>query len=206
MRPGKIVCVGWNYRSHLEETDAVLPERPLIFLKATSTLVADGEPVRIPRDVGAIHHEVELALVIGKEGKNVDRSEAMSHISHLAVFNDITARDLQTSARDKGEPWCLSKSMDCFGPISAYTPIEDAPPIEELTLELRVNGELRQSASCRQMVFGPEELIPYISRFMTLEVGDIIITGTPEGVGPLEPGDVVEARIPGVATLRNPIV
>lgn len=206
MRPGKIICIGWNYRSHLQETDAVLPEAPLLFLKPSSSLVYDGQPIRLPVGLGAVHHEVELALIIGKGGREIPSDEALSHISHLAAFNDITARDLQTAARARGDPWSLSKGMDTFGPISRPIPIGSVLDLGDLRLELRVNGELRQHGNSSQMVFGPQFLISYISRFMTLEEGDIIATGTPEGVGPLLPGDIVEAWVEDVGQVTNPVI
>ncbi|MFA7342520.1 MAG: fumarylacetoacetate hydrolase family protein [Candidatus Methanomethylophilaceae archaeon] len=206
MKPGKIVCVGWNYRSHLQETDAALPEEPLLFLKPSSCLVYDGQPIRLPPGVGSVHHEVELALIIGKDGRDIKEEDALLHISHLAAFNDVTARDLQTAARSRGEPWSLSKGMDTFGPISHLVPLESVADLENLRLELRVNGEMRQHGNSGQMVFGPRQLIAYISRFMTLEEGDIIATGTPEGVGPLQPGDFVEAWVEGVGRVGNPVI
>ena len=202
--PTKIVCVGWNYRPHILETDAVLPKEPIIFTKPPSCIIRDGEDIVIPEGVTNVQHEVELALIVGKRCKNVPESEALGHISHVAVFNDITARDMQSSARDTGNPWSLAKGMDTFGPISEYVPI-DGIDISDLTLMLDVNGERKQIGYTKDMIFTPAFLIAYISRFMTLEVGDIIATGTPEGISEIISGDVVVATIDGVGSLTNKV-
>lgn len=205
MKPGKIIGIGWNYRSHLEETDAELPEAPVVFLKPSSCLIGDGDNIELPEGIGEVHHELELALIIGKDGRNIAEADALSHVSHLAVFNDITARDLQTKARHRGDPWALSKGMDTFGAMSEPVPIQSVKDLNNLRLELKVNGKLRQQGRTSLMIFSPEFLVSYLSAFMTLEKGDIIITGTPEGVGRILPGDVVEAKIFGVGSLRNPV-
>ena len=205
MRCGKIVCVGQNYREHIREMRSDEPAEPVLFLKPSTSLIGDGEAILIPEGVGTVHHEVELALVIGTGGKDIPEKEALSHVSHLAVFNDVTARDVQTAARKAGLPWALAKGMDTFAPMSRPIRSDQVPDLHSLDLELRVNGELRQKGSTAQMIFPPELLISYISRFMTLEEGDIIATGTPSGVGQLQPGDIVEASVAGVGTLRNPV-
>lgn len=205
MRCGKIVCVGQNYREHIREMSSDEPAEPVLFLKPPTSLIGDGEAILIPEGIGTVHHEVELALVIGTGGRDVPEEQALSHVSHLAVFNDVTARDVQTAARKAGLPWALAKGMDTFAPMSGPIPSDRVPDLRSLDLELRVNGELRQKGNTAQMIFPPERLISYISRFMTLEEGDIIATGTPSGVGPLRPGDIVEAAVAGVGTLRNPV-
>jgi len=205
MRCGKIVCVGQNYREHIREMRSDEPAEPVLFLKPSTSLISDGEAILIPEGIGMVHHEVELALIIGKGGKGISEKEALSHVSHVAVFNDVTARDVQTAARKAGLPWALAKGMDTFAPLGAQVPLGQVPDIHSLELELRVNGELRQKGNTAQMIFPPERLISYISRFMTLEPGDAIATGTPSGVGPLQPGDVVEAAVLGVGKLRNPV-
>lgn len=206
MRANKIVAVGWNYRSHLGETDAQMPTEPIVFLKPTSAIITDGEAIRIPPGVGRVDHEVELAVIIGKDASRVTVEDALSHVSHLAVANDVTARDIQNKARKTGNPWALSKGMDTFAPLSEPVPLDSVDDIQDLRLELKVNGELRQRGRTSLMIFPVAELIAYISRFMTLETGDVIMTGTPEGIGPLLPGDEVVAKIDGVGTLRNPVV
>lgn len=205
MRCGKIVCVGQNYREHIREMRSDEPPEPVLFLKPSTSLISDGEAILIPEGIGIVHHEVELALIVGSGGKGIAEKDALSHISHVAVFNDVTARDVQSAARKAGLPWALAKGMDTFAPLGEQVPLDRVPDLHSLDLELRVNGELRQKGNTAQMIFPPERLISFISRFMTLEPGDVIATGTPSGVGPLRPGDSVEAIVHGVGTIRNPV-
>lgn len=200
---GKIVCIGQNYRAHAKEMNSEPPKEPILFLKPASALIGDGEIIEAG-DVGRVDHEVELALIIGRKAKRVAESEALGFVSHLAVFNDVTARELQGQARKVGNPWSLAKGMDTFAPMSEPVPVSSVMDVHDLDLELKVNGQVRQKGNTSDMIFPPERLIAYISRFMTLEAGDIIATGTPEGVSPLNDGDVVEARVAGVGSLRNP--
>ncbi|MBO5669860.1 MAG: fumarylacetoacetate hydrolase family protein [Candidatus Methanomethylophilaceae archaeon] len=200
----KIVCVGWNYRPHITETDAILPKEPIIFIKPPSCIIHDGDNIVIPEGVTNVQHEVELALIVGKRCKDVPEQGALEYISHVAVFNDITARDMQTSARDIGNPWSLAKGMDTFGPISEYVAI-DGIDLSALELTLDVNGERKQIGHTKDMIFTPEFLISYISRFMTLEPGDIIATGTPEGISEIVSGDVVCASIDGIGSVTNTV-
>lgn len=202
MQHSKIVCIGQNYRAHVKEMRSAEPEEPMLFLKPSSAIIGDGEVIEAG-PVGRVDHEVELALVIGRTARKVPEAEALSHVSHLAVFNDITARDMQAKARKAGNPWTLSKGMDTFAPMSRPVPIARVKDVHDLDLELRVNGEVRQKGNTGDMIFGPEALVSYISRYMTLEPGDIIATGTPEGVSPLNDGDRVDASIPGVGAVRN---
>jgi len=205
MRCGKIVCVGQNYRAHVKEMLSEEPAEPVLFLKPSTALIEDGQAIIVPPGIGTLHHEVELALIVGRACKNVPPEEALQYIRSVAVFNDVTARDVQSTARKAGLPWALSKGMDTFAPMSAPVPLREVGDLHVLDLELRVNGELRQKGNTSQMIFPPEQLISYISRFMTLERGDIIATGTPSGVSPLEPGDKIVATISGVGTLCNPV-
>jgi 2-keto-4-pentenoate hydratase/2-oxohepta-3-ene-1,7-dioic acid hydratase in catechol pathway len=202
MQHCKIICIGQNYRAHVQEMRSTAPPEPMLFLKPSSAIIGDGEVIEAG-PVGRVDHEVELALIIGRTARKVAEAEALSHISHLAVFNDITARDMQSVARNAGNPWTLSKGMDTFAPMSRPVPISRVRDVHDLDLELRVNGEVRQKGNTGDMIFGPEVLVSYISGFITLEPGDIIATGTPEGVSPLNDGDRVEASIPGVGAVRN---
>jgi acylpyruvate hydrolase len=205
MRCGKIVCVGQNYREHIREMRSEEPSEPVLFLKPSTSLLGDGKAIIIPPGIGEVHHEVELALIIGRRGKNIPVEKALQYVRSVAVFNDVTARGLQTLARKAGLPLALAKGMDTFAPMSEPVPIGHVGDLHQLELELRVNEELRQKGSTAQMIFPPEQLISYISRFMTLERGDIIATGTPSGVGPLVAGDEVTATISGVGVLWNPV-
>ncbi len=198
----KIICIGQNYRAHAKELKLEEPKEPVLFMKPSSALIADGEVIRAP-DIGRIDHEVELALIIGSTTKNVKEQDVLGHIGGIAAFNDITARDLQAKARKAGLPWTLSKGIDTFAPMSRMVPLSEVSNVDSLDLELKVNGEIRQSGNTSDMIFGPEKLVAYISKFITLEKGDIIATGTPEGVGPLIEGDIVEASILGVCSVKN---
>lgn len=206
MTPTKIVCIGWNYRSHIRELESELPREPTVFLKPPSCLIGSGDDIVIPAGVTNVQHEVELALVFGKRCRNASEGEAMGFVSHVAVFNDISARDMQTAARKAGNTWDLSKGMDTFGPMSEPVPIDCVPDVQDLELTLTVNGEVRQRGNTRDMIFPVPRLIAYVTRFMTMEPGDVLITGTPEGVSEIRPGDVVVAEIEGVGRLENRVV
>jgi len=200
---GKIVCIGQNYWEHIKELHNEVPVEPVIFLKPASSLISDGEEIVIPAGLGRVDHEVELALVIGTAGKNLSGLDALKHVSHLAVFNDVTARDMQNAARKAGMPWALAKGLDTFAPMSAPISFERGMELDNLDLLLTVNGEVRQKGTTADMIHNSAVLIAYVSKWMRLEPGDIIATGTPKGVSPLHPGDVVEASIPGVGRVRN---
>ena len=203
MRPGKIVCIGQNYHAHIKELKSEVPTEPVIFLKPSTAYIGDGEDIIIPAGLGRVDYEGELAIVIGKRAKHVARKDALKHVDAAAVLNDVTARDVQSIARKSGLPWALAKGMDTFAPLSEPRRIDDVPDLQSLNLETRLNGELRQNGHISDMIFPVEELIAYISRYMTLEPGDVIATGTPEGVGHIKAGDMVEIVIPGVGKLRN---
>ena len=206
MSPSKIVCIGWNYRSHVRELESELPREPTVFLKPPSCLIGGGEGIVIPAGVTNVQHEVELALIFGRRCKNVSEEDALLCISEVAVFNDVSARDMQTAARKAGNTWDLSKGMDTFGPMSDPVPVGSVGNLQDLELTLAVNGEVRQRGNTRDMIFTVPELISYVTRFMTMEPGDILITGTPEGVSEIRPGDVVRAEIEGVGVVTNPVV
>jgi 2-keto-4-pentenoate hydratase/2-oxohepta-3-ene-1,7-dioic acid hydratase in catechol pathway len=199
-RPSKIVCVGRNYVEHARELGNEVPERPLIFLKPPSSLVADGEAIRLPAQSQRVEHEGEIAIVIGRRATDVREEDAWSHVAGVAPLNDVTARDLQ---KTDGQ-WTRAKGFDTFCPMGAVVPIESVDR-DSLEVVCRVNGQERQRGSVRQMAFSIPALLAYITSVMTLEPGDVVATGTPAGVGPLAPGDVVEVEIPGVGTLGNPV-
>ncbi len=201
----KIICIGWNYKPHLKELKGQLPEVPLVFLKPSTCIIHDGDEIVIPEGVTNVQYECELALVFGKGGKDISEEDAMSYVSHIAVFNDVTARDMQNELWRRGDAWSLAKGMDTFGPISDYVPL-GGTDVNNLHLTLKVNGEIRQDGNTSDMIFSPARLISYVSRYMTIEEGDIMATGTPEGVGEIRPGDIVELEIEGVCSLRNRVV
>ena len=199
-RPSKIVCVGRNYVAHAKELGNEVPERPLIFLKPPSSLVGDGEAIVLPRASERVEFEGEIALVIGRRGRDVAVGEAWDYVAGIAPLNDVTARDLQ---KTDGQ-WTRAKGFDTFCPMGAMVPLVgiDRDALEVVT---RVNGQERQRGRVSEMAFDVPSLVAYISAVMTLEPGDVIATGTPAGVGPLQPGDVVEVEIPGAGILRNPV-
>jgi 2-keto-4-pentenoate hydratase/2-oxohepta-3-ene-1,7-dioic acid hydratase in catechol pathway len=199
--PTKVVCVGKNYADHAAEMGSDVPERPILFLKPPTSVVGPLRAVRYPRDSNEVHHEAELAVVIGKVTKDVDIEDVGPHILGYTAANDVTARDLQ---RLDGQ-WTRAKGFDTFCPLGPAIDT-DLDPQESLSIVCRVNGEVRQSGITSDMVFGVGELVSYISRVMTLLPGDVVLTGTPEGVGPVEPGDRMEVEIEGIGTLINPVV
>lgn len=197
--PGKIVCVGRNYAAHAKELGNEVPERPLLFFKPPSAVIGDGETIRLPAASSRVDHEAEIALVIGRRAHRVAAADAMAHVAGIACANDVSARDLQ---KLDGQ-WARAKGFDTFCPLGAI--VRDGFDWDDLEIVGRVNGEVRQHGHVRDMIFPMAELVAYISAIMTLEPGDVILTGTPEGVGPLAAGDTVEVEIPGVARLTNPV-
>ncbi len=200
----KVICIGWNYRPHLKELKGQLPQVPLIFLKPSTCIIHDGDEIVIPKGITNVQYECELALVFGKGGKDIPEEDAMSYVSHIAVFNDVTARDMQNECRKRGDAWSLAKGMDTFGPVSDYVPAKGVD-VNNLHLTLKVNGEIRQDGHTSDMIFPPAKLISYVSNYMTIEEGDIMATGTPEGVGEIVSGDVVELEIEGLCKLTNKV-
>lgn len=201
-RPTKIVCVGRNYAAHAKELGNVVPDRPLLFLKPPSSLIANGESIVLPLDSQRVEHEGEIGVIIGSRTRNIPEAEAISAVAGYLPLNDVTARDLQKL----DEQFTRAKGFDTFCPIGDAIPAFKIPQWREIEVICRVNGEVKQHGHARDMVFGIPYLIAYISRVMTLETGDIIATGSPEGVGPLHPGDVVEVEIPGFDAVQNPVV
>jgi len=199
-RPSKVVCVGKNYRAHAAELGTEMPAQPLIFLKPPSALLSAGEPILLPPGVGRVDYEGEIAVIIGRRARGVSEADAWSHVGAVAPLNDVTARDLQKS---DGQ-WTRSKGFDTFCPVGEPVPARELDPAQ-LEVETRVNGQVRQRGRASDMKFSIPLLISWISNVMTLEEGDLLATGTPEGIGALSPGDVVEVEIPGVGVLRNPV-
>jgi 2-keto-4-pentenoate hydratase/2-oxohepta-3-ene-1,7-dioic acid hydratase in catechol pathway len=197
--PGKIICVGRNYAEHIKETNAETPATPLLFLKPSSAVIGPNQTIILPPQSMQVDHEAELVVVIGKRGRWIQPSEASSYIYGYTVGNDVTARDLQ---RKDGQ-WTRSKGFDTFCPLGPWIETDFNPADAMITCH--VNDELRQMASTRDMIFHVDQLIAFASSIMTLEVGDVIMTGTPAGISPLHPGDIVEVTIDGIGKLRNSV-
>ena len=198
--PTKIVCVGINYKTHAREMGHELPAEPLIFLKPPTSMNAPGGEIRLPPGVGRVDFEGELAVVMGRRAHRIPPEEALSHVLGYTCANDVTARDLQK----RDGQWTRAKGFDGFCPLGPWVETDIDP--KDLLLETRVNGELRQSAHTSDMIFDIPTLISFISHVMTLLPGDIVLTGTPSGIGELHSGDTVEVRIEGIGSLSNRVV
>jgi len=197
--PGKIIAVGRNYADHAREQNAEVPEYPLLFLKAPSAVIGQGENILLPPQSERVDYEAELGVVIGKKGRWIKTENAMEHVFGYTIANDVTARDLQ----NRDGQWTRSKGFDTFCPIGPWIETELDP--SDALLYCRVNGQVRQMSSTREMIFSVTQLIVFISSIMTLYPGDLILTGTPAGIGALMPGDVVEVEIDGIGRLKNPV-
>ncbi len=198
--PTKIVCVGINYRNHAEEMGHQLPAEPVIFLKPPTAVNGPGCPIKIPEGVGRVDYEAELAVIVGRRTHNATPEQARDNILGYACANDVTARDLQ---KVDGQ-WTRAKGFDGFCPLGPWIETDVDP--SDLLVESYVNGEVRQSARTSDMIFDVYELVSFISGVMTLVPGDVVLTGTPGGIGPLASGDEVEIRIEGVGSLVNRVV
>lgn len=199
--PSKIICIGLNYKDHAEELGMPLPKNPLLFLKPPSAVVEHSGNIVYPEASKHVDYEAELAVIIGKRCRNVSAEKAKSVIMGYTCFNDVTARDLQ---KEDGQ-WTRSKSFDTFAPVGPFL-ADSALDVSDLGIKTRVNGKVRQDSSTSNLIFDVPRLIEFISRIMTLEVGDVIATGTPPGVGELSVGDEVEIEIENVGILRNSVI
>jgi 2-keto-4-pentenoate hydratase/2-oxohepta-3-ene-1,7-dioic acid hydratase in catechol pathway len=199
MRPSKIVCDGRNYRDHAKEMGNDVPTEPLIFLKPPSSVIRDGEPIVLPPQSSQVEHEGEIGVIIGRRLSRVNTKEAQGAIQSILAVNDVTARDLQRS----DSQWTRAKGFDTFCPMG--DPANPPADLASLTVVTRVNGAERQRGSAADMVFSIPDVLAYISNIMTLEPGDLVLTGSPAGVGKLLPGDEVEVEVLGVSRVRNPV-
>lgn len=197
--PGKIICLGLNYRDHAKEMESALPETPLLFMKPPTTLLAPGGAIWYPLQTRELHYEAELAIVIGKEAWSVQREEARQYILGYTCANDVTARDLQRS----DSQWTRCKGFDTFLPLGPW--IETELETGALPISLTVNGHARQQGNTRDMIFDVSDILAFISGIMTLLPGDVILTGTPAGIGPMQVGDTVAVTIEGIGTLENTV-
>ncbi|MFW9945727.1 MAG: fumarylacetoacetate hydrolase family protein [Candidatus Odinarchaeota archaeon] len=213
INPTKIICVGTNYMDHIEETKLDIPKEPVLFPKTPNCLILDKEPIIYPkwlysnRKYNRVDYEAELAFIIKDKCKYISQDDAYKHILGYSIFNDVTARKMQAKDIVSKLPWFRSKSFDTFGPIGPVIKnVNEIKDPHNLDIELRVNGDIKQSSNTMHLLFKVPELLKYISKFFTLEPGDIIATGTPAGIGPIHPGDLIEVRIEKVGILTNKVI
>ena len=210
LRPGKIICVGRNYAEHARERGGEVPTQPIFFLKSNNTLCGPGDAIVIPPVTSQVDYEAEMALVIGKGGKNIPEDKAYEHVAGYMCMNDVSARDLQNADKQ----WFRGKSCDTFAPIGPWIVTKDEiPDPHKLRISLTLNGQTMQDSNTGNMIFSIPFLISYLSRTLTFEAGDILSTGTPEGVGGartppvfMKPGDTVSVTVEEIGTLTNPVV
>ncbi|MBU2044132.1 MAG: fumarylacetoacetate hydrolase family protein [Candidatus Omnitrophica bacterium] len=198
-KPTKIILCGLNYRDHAKELKMKIPKEPVIFLKPLTTLIGPGDKIIYPKGVKRLDYEAELALVIKKKAKGIPFKEARKYILGFTCLNDVTARDLQ----NKDGQWTRAKSFDTFCPLGPH--VETDLDVSNLRIQTYLNRKLKQDSTTSQLIFSVGYLVTFISKVMTLFPGDIISTGTPPGVGPMKPGDIVEVKIEGIGTLRNEV-
>ena len=208
-RPGKILCVGLNYRDHARESNQAVPDFPTVFAKYPSCLIGHGEAIVLPKLTEQVDYEAELAFVIGKRARHVSETDALSYVGGYVPFNDVSARDYQM----RTSQWTLGKTFDTFGPMGALTTADDVPDPQNLNISLSIGGEVLQKSNTRELVFGVAQLVSILSGIMTLEPGDVISTGTPAGVGGartpkrwLRAGETVNVTIDSLGTLSNPVI
>ncbi len=205
-RVGKVLALGKNFREHAAEFGEDVPEEPLFFNKLPETLVPHGATVVVPSWYeGRVDHEAELALVLGRSGSHIDPADAFDHVAGYTVANDLTARSLQGHDRNLKYPWFRAKNLDGFGPLGPCLVPRSHLDVADLTVEAEVNGELRQRASTSAWIVDVPTALAYLSRHLTLHAGDVILMGTPAGVGPLQDGDVVTCRVGGIGALTTRI-
>jgi 5-carboxymethyl-2-hydroxymuconate isomerase len=192
---GKIICLGQNYAEHAKEMKFEVPASPVFFFKPPSAIIHNSGQVVLPEISNEVHHEVEMTVLIGEKGSNIHRSAALKHVAGYGIGLDMTMRDIQNEAKKKGLPWALAKGFDTSAPLSEFIPSELVGDPSSLHVQLFINGKLRQSSDTSKFVFPVDKVIAYISQFITFEPGDIIFTGTPEGVSRVEHGDRLEASL-----------
>jgi 2-keto-4-pentenoate hydratase/2-oxohepta-3-ene-1,7-dioic acid hydratase in catechol pathway len=190
---GKIVCVGRNYAEHAKELGNEIPDAPILFIKPATSVVSLENGFSIPQNQGSVHHEAEIALLINKEAKNISADNAWDYVSHVTAALDLTLRDVQSKLKEKSHPWEIAKGFDGACPLGQWVSVTELSNKESIAIELIKNGEQKQIGNSTQMITSIPDLIAYISTMFTLQPGDVILTGTPAGVGPLESGDVLKA-------------
>jgi len=206
LKIGKLVCLARTYKKHAKEMNTETTVDPLLFLKPASSIIFDGDSIVIPKSSKSIHHEVELGVVIGKKCKKINQENALDYVLGYCLALDITARDIQSEAKKNGWPWGIAKGFDTFAPISKVVLKEKVPDPNNLDICLKVNGEVKQKSNTKNMVFSIPKIIEFISGIMTLQPGDLIMTGTPEGVGEIKSKDKLEAELGDICTLNVNVV
>ncbi|AKD01837.1 fumarylacetoacetate hydrolase family protein [Pontibacter korlensis] len=191
----KILAIGRNYAEHIAELKNEVPDEPVIFFKPDTAILRNNDPFYYPEFTNDVHHEVELILRISREGKNIEKKFAHKYYDAIGLGIDFTARDLQAKAKAKGLPWTLAKGFNGSAPVSDFLPLSDFPDLQNINFRLDVNGETKQKGNSNMMMNSFDDIIAYISKFITLKKGDIIYTGTPEGVGPVKIGDRLEGYV-----------
>ena len=203
---GKVLCLAQNYAKHAKEMGGIPPPAPVIFLKPSTAIIDNGAPIVLPNLSNDVHHEVELTVLLGKGGRNIPRSEAYDCVAGYGIGLDMTMRDKQKEAKTAGNPWAIAKGFDTSAPLSPFVPKAQVPDPNNLDIRLSVNGVERQRASTSGMVYKVDFIISFLSSVFTLEEGDIIFTGTPEGVGKVVAGDMIDAEIRGVGRLHHEVI
>lgn len=199
---GKIVCIGRNYAEHIKELGNQVPDQPVIFIKPASSIIGEGGTIVIPPHSNECHHEVELAVLIGSRAKDVDANNALGYVAGYAVALDLTLRDVQSAQKEKGLPWEIAKAFDTACPLSAFVAADQVGDPQRLQIKLTVNDQIRQDGNTAEMMRSVAELIAAASAYFSLEEGDILLTGTPSGVGRIVSGDRLEAVIEKIGTLQ----
>ncbi len=200
----KIIGVGLNYNDHISEMKNIKPKEPVLFLKPTTSLCDFNKPIQIPKNMGSVHHELELAVCIAKECSDVNKEDAKNYIAGFGMALDLTLRDVQSAAKEKGRPWAVAKGFNNSCPVTSFFK-KRLSDVDDNLLSLNLNGITKQSAKTSLMLFKVDELISYISGIFTLLPGDIILTGTPSGVGPLTSGDKIIASIQGLVSAETTV-
>lgn len=193
----KIICIGRNYAEHAKELNNPLPTEPVFFMKPETALVLDNQPFTYPDFSEEVHHEIEIVLRVCKDGARIPEESAHEHYDAIGLGVDFTARDLQKKCKEKGLPWEKAKAFDQSAPVSRFLPKGDFNDLNELGFSLKVNGDKRQDGNTKDLIFTNEKVIAYVSRFITLNEGDLIFTGTPKGVSPVKRGDRLEGFLEG---------
>jgi 2-keto-4-pentenoate hydratase/2-oxohepta-3-ene-1,7-dioic acid hydratase in catechol pathway len=213
IHPSKIICLGRNYIEHAKEMKSKIPKEPLFFVKTINTLIVQGNPIIYPKllynnpEYNQVDHEVELAFIISKDCKNIQAEQAYDYIKGYTVFLDITARKMQISDRNINLPWYRSKNFDTFGPIGPrVVPSVDIVDPHILNIDLKINGVIRQQSNTKHMIFKIPEVLAFLSKFVRFSPDDIVATGTPRGVGPIKPGDLIEASIEKIGKITHKVV